>query len=112
MFTAAEGGPLRTLTWYRRPYKLAVVAACRSRTGAPVSRSQSAPRGAVLPGGMRGPPSGLLQQAGEAGGSLTLEARGWVGAAPTTGQAGTATRPGSGKRGRKGNESEPVAETP
>ncbi len=28
---------------------------------------------------MRGPPSGLLQQAGEAGGSLTLEAQGWVG---------------------------------
>jgi hypothetical protein len=43
--------------------------------------------------------AGLSQQAGEAGGSLTLEAQGRVGAAPTTtGRVGTARRPGSGKQ--------------
>jgi hypothetical protein len=34
------------------------------------------------PGGMREPTSGLSQQAGEAGGSLTLEAQGRVGSSP------------------------------
>ena len=45
---------------------------------------------------------GLSQQAREDGGSLTLEMRGRAGAAPTTtGQAGTARRPGSGNRDEK-----------
>jgi hypothetical protein len=58
----------------------------------------SAPRGAVLPcGGERTPLPVLSQQAGEAGGSLILEAQGRVGAAlTTTERAGTARRPGSG----------------
>ena len=48
------------------------------------------------------PASGLSQQPGEAGGSLTLEAQGRVGAAPTTtGRVGTARRPGpASKTGR------------
>ncbi len=49
--------------------------------------------------GMEGPAAGLSQQAGEAEGSLTVETRGRVGAAlTTTGRAGTARRPGSGKQ--------------
>ena len=48
--------------------------------------------------GWKDPACGLSQQAAEAGGSLTLEALGWVGAASTTtGRVGTARRPGSGK---------------
>jgi hypothetical protein len=44
--------------------------------------------------------TGLSQQVSEAGGSLTLETQGRVGAAPTTtGRIGTARRSGSGKRG-------------
>src|ERR671910_129529 len=58
-----------------------------------------APRGAIQPGGVKGPTCGLSQQAAEAGGSLALEAQGRVGAASTTtGRAGTARRPGSGKQ--------------
>ena len=60
---------------------------------------RGAPRGAMQPGGMEGPTCGLSQQAAEAGGSLALEAQGQVGAASTTtGRAGTARRPGSGKQ--------------
>jgi len=56
----------------------------------------------MQPGGLQEPTSGLSQQAGEAGGSLTLEAQGRAGAAPTTtGRAGTARRPGPGKQGGK-----------
>jgi hypothetical protein len=64
----------------------------------PVKALLSAPRGAVLPcGGERTPLPVLSQQAGEAGGSLILEAQGRVGAAlTTTERAGTARRPGSG----------------
>jgi hypothetical protein len=69
----------------------------RDREALPELRG--APRGAIQPGGMEGPTCGLSQQAAEAGGSLTLEALGWVGAASTTtGRAGTARRPGSGKQ--------------
>jgi hypothetical protein len=51
---------------------------------------------------MQGPACGLSQQAAEAEGSLTLEARGRVGAAlTTTGRAGTARRSGSGKQDEK-----------
>jgi hypothetical protein len=51
---------------------------------------------------MQGPAGGLSQQAAEAEGSLTPEARGRVGAAlTTTGRVGTARRPGSGKRDEK-----------
>ena len=51
---------------------------------------------------MKGPTFGLSQQAAEAEGSLTLETQGRVGAAlTTTGRAGTARRPGSGKRDGK-----------
>ena len=54
----------------------------------------------MQPGGdERTPPQDLSQQAGEAEGSLTLEAEGRVGAAlTTTGRVGTTRRPGSGKR--------------
>jgi hypothetical protein len=69
----------------------------RDREALPELRG--APRGAIQPGGVKGPACGLSQQAAEAGGSLTLEAQGWVGAASTTtGRVGTARRPGSGKR--------------
>ncbi len=45
---------------------------------------------------------GLSQQAAEAGGSLTLEAQGKVGAASTTTRrTGTARRSGFGKRDEK-----------
>ena len=48
---------------------------------------------------MEGPTFGLSQQVAEAGGSLTLETQGQVGAAPTTtGRAGTARRLGPGKQ--------------
>ena len=48
---------------------------------------------------MQGPTCGLSQQAAEAGGSLTLEARGRAGAASTTPwRAGTARPLGCGKR--------------
>jgi hypothetical protein len=51
---------------------------------------------------MKGPTPGLSQQAGEAGGSPTPEARGRVGAASTTtGRVGTARRLGSDKRDGK-----------
>jgi hypothetical protein len=56
----------------------------------------------MTPGGMQGPTAGLSQQAGEAGGSLILEAQGKVGAAPTTTRrVGTARRLGLGKQGGK-----------
>jgi hypothetical protein len=60
------------------------------------------------------PTSGLSQQPGEAGGSLTLEAQGRVGAAPTTtGRVGTARRPGPGKQDGKVHVlQEPVVEPP
>jgi hypothetical protein len=60
------------------------------------------------------PTSGLSQRPGEAGGSLTLEAQGRVGAAPTTtGRVGTARRPGPGKRdGKVYVLQEPVVEPP
>src|ERR671935_2431696 len=67
-----------------------------------VEARQGAPRGAVSPGGMKGPATGLSQQSGEAEGSLTVEAHGRVGAAlTTTGRVGTARRPGSGKQGQQ-----------
>lgn len=48
---------------------------------------------------MKEPAFGLSQQAIEAGGSLTLEVQGRVGAAPTTtGWPGTTRRARSGKR--------------
>jgi hypothetical protein len=48
---------------------------------------------------MEGPAFGLSQQPTEAGGSLTSEVGGRAGAASTTtGRAGTARRPGLGKR--------------
>jgi hypothetical protein len=51
---------------------------------------------------MKGPTCGLSQQVTEAGGSLTLEAQGKAGAAPTTkGRAGTARRPGPDKQDGK-----------
>jgi hypothetical protein len=51
---------------------------------------------------MKGPAAGLSQQFGEAEGSLTVETHGRVGAAlTTTGRAGTARRPGSGKQGQQ-----------
>jgi hypothetical protein len=60
---------------------------------------RGAPRGAIQPGGVKGPTCGLSQQAAEAGGSLILGALGWVGAASTkTGRVGTTRRPGSGKQ--------------
>ena len=58
-----------------------------------------APRGATVPGRVKGPASGLSQQAGEAEGSPNAETRGRVEASlTTTGRAGTARRCGSGKR--------------
>src|ERR671925_730782 len=49
------------------------------------------------------PTSGLSQQPGEAGGSLTLEAQGRVGAAPTTtGRVGTARRSWARQARREG----------
>ncbi len=63
--------------------------------------------------GCKMPTSGLSQQAGEAGGSLSVEAHARVGAAPTTtGRAGTARRLGPGKRDGKVQEHEPVVEPP
>ena len=51
---------------------------------------------------MKGPTFGLSQQDAEAGGSLTAETRGRVGAASTTtGRTGTARRSGPGKRDGK-----------
>src|SRR6266550_6046417 len=63
---------------------------------------------------MGGPTTGLSQQPGEAGGSLTLEAQGRAGAAPTTtGRVGTARRPWPGKRDGKVHVlQEPVVEPP
>jgi hypothetical protein len=56
----------------------------------------------MTPGGMRGPTTGLSQQAGRSWGSLILEAQGRVGAAPTTTRrVGTARRLGLGKQGGK-----------
>jgi hypothetical protein len=76
---------------------VAIVGEVRDREGLPEIRG--APRSAMQPGGVEGPTCGLSQQATEAGGSLTREAPGRVGAASTTpGRAGTARRPGSGKR--------------
>jgi hypothetical protein len=50
---------------------------------------------------MKGPPLGCRSSPVEAGGSLTWEAAGRVGAAPTTtGRSGTARRAGSGKQAR------------
>ncbi len=61
-----------------------------------------APRGATRPSGRQEPAASLSQQVGEAGGSLTPETQGRVGAAPTTtGRVGTARRRGSGKRDGK-----------
>jgi hypothetical protein len=69
----------------------------RDREGLP--ELLCAPRGAIQPGGVKGPTCGLSQQAAEAGGSLILGALGWVGAASTkTGRVGTTRRPGSGKQ--------------
>ena len=52
--------------------------------------------------GWKGPTYGLSQQVAEAGGSLTLEAQGKVGAAPTkVGRVGTARRPGPAERDGK-----------
>jgi hypothetical protein len=86
----------RTRVWWRRRESLAWVET-PSEEGLP--ELCGAPRGAMQPGGMEGPTCGRSQQAAEAGGSLTLEAPGWVGAASTTtGRVGTARRPGSGKR--------------
>jgi hypothetical protein len=71
----------------------------KSGTAEGLPELRGAPRGAIQPGGMKGPTCGLSQQAAEAGGSLTLEALGWVRAASTTtGRVGTARRPGSGKQ--------------
>jgi len=69
-----------------------------------------APRGATQPGGgERTLPSGLSQQAGEAGDSPTWEALGRVGAAPTTtGRAGTARRPRVRQARREGVREEPA----
>jgi hypothetical protein len=54
------------------------------------------------PGGMEGPTCSLSQQAVEAGGSLTLEVQGRVGAAPTTPEwVGTVRRSRSGKQDGK-----------
>ncbi len=51
---------------------------------------------------MKGPVCGLSQQVAEAGGSLTLEAQGKVGAAPTrAGRVGTARRLGPAERDGK-----------
>ena len=51
---------------------------------------------------MKGPTSGLSQQAGEAGGSRSLGTQGEAGAAPTTPERiGTVRRFGSGKRDGK-----------
>jgi hypothetical protein len=51
--------------------------------------------------GWKDPPLGCRSSPVEAGGSLTWEAPGRVGAAPTTtGRSGTARRAGSGKQGR------------
>ena len=62
---------------------------------------------------MKGLRRRLSQQAGEAEGSLTPEARGRVGAAlTTTGRAGTARRLGSGKQGGKVYASEPALNAP
>jgi hypothetical protein len=53
----------------------------------------------MRPSGMERPTTGLSQQSGEAGGSLSPETRARVGAAPTTtGRVGTARRSGSGKQ--------------
>ena len=63
---------------------------------------------------MKGPTSGRSQPPTEAGGSLTLEAQGRVGAASTTtGRVGTARRPGSGKQDGKVYElQKPAVEPP
>ena len=64
--------------------------------------------------GCKGPAASLSQQAGEAGGSLTLGVQGRVGAAPTTtGRVGTARRPGPGKQdGKVYVLQEPMVEPP
>jgi hypothetical protein len=74
----------------------------RARLTAPLPRSPRCATRRCVNGRDERPATGLSQQAAEAGGSLTLEAQGRVGAAPTTtGRVDTARRPGSGKRGRK-----------
>jgi hypothetical protein len=73
-----------------------------------------APRGAMQPGGLHEPASGLSQQAGEAGGSLTPEAQGRAGATSDNNGTGRHRQTARARQARREGVTgrEPVVEPP